>query len=144
MTSPLGSTWTQRGCSSPVAKALTASPGAARWRLPGGPAARRGHLQRRQAALRAGGGDVGAAPTACCATLPWGETAPAQGRAADHGDGAGEHIARAEDNVKVLTLCGGAPVRNQVTSLAHGAHIVVGTPGRILDHLARDTLALAA
>ena len=53
-------------------------------------------------------------------------------------------LARAEDNVKILTLCGGAPMRPQIESLAHGAHIVVGTPGRILDHLSRDTLALDA
>jgi ATP-dependent RNA helicase DbpA len=53
-------------------------------------------------------------------------------------------LARAEDNIKILTLCGGAVVRNQIASLAHGAHIVVGTPGRILDHLARETLALDA
>jgi ATP-dependent RNA helicase DbpA len=51
-------------------------------------------------------------------------------------------LARAEDNIKALTLCGGAPIRLQLASLAHGAHIVVGTPGRILDHLARQTLAL--
>ena len=53
-------------------------------------------------------------------------------------------LARAEDNIKILTLCGGAVVRTQIASLAHGAHIVVGTPGRILDHLARETLALDA
>ena len=53
-------------------------------------------------------------------------------------------LARAEDNVKALTLCGGAPIRPQLDSLAHGAHIVVGTPGRIVDHLARGSLPLAA
>ncbi len=53
-------------------------------------------------------------------------------------------LARAEDNIKALTLCGGVPIRNQLASLAHGAHIVVGTPGRILDHLSRQTLALDA
>jgi ATP-dependent RNA helicase DbpA len=53
-------------------------------------------------------------------------------------------LARAEDNVKVLTLCGGTPVRPQIESLAHGAHIIVGTPGRVLDHLGRDTLNLGA
>ena len=39
-------------------------------------------------------------------------------------------LARADDNVKVLTLCGGATMRPQLASLAHGAHVVVGTPGR--------------
>ena len=53
-------------------------------------------------------------------------------------------LARAEDNVKSLTLCGGAPLRSQLSSLAHGAHVVVGTPGRILDHLQRQSLALDA
>jgi ATP-independent RNA helicase DbpA len=36
------------------------------------------------------------------------------------------------------------PLRAQLASLAHGAHIVVGTPGRILDHLARQSLVLDA
>ena len=53
-------------------------------------------------------------------------------------------VARAEDNIKTLTLCGGGILRPQIASLAHGAHIVVGTPGRILDHLARETLSLEA
>ncbi|WDD90785.1 ATP-dependent RNA helicase DbpA [Burkholderia sp. FERM BP-3421] len=53
-------------------------------------------------------------------------------------------LARAEENVKVLTLCGGTPIRPQAASLAHGAHVVVGTPGRILDHLDREALALGA
>ena len=36
------------------------------------------------------------------------------------------------------------PMRPQVDSLIHGAHIVVGTPGRILDHIDRGSLDLAA
>jgi ATP-independent RNA helicase DbpA len=35
-------------------------------------------------------------------------------------------------------------MRPQLASLAHGAHIVVGTPGRILDHLERGSLPLDA
>jgi ATP-independent RNA helicase DbpA len=53
-------------------------------------------------------------------------------------------LARAEDNIKALTLCGGSPIKPQLDSLAHGAHIVVGTPGRIVDHLARESLPLGA
>ncbi|OXH85730.1 ATP-dependent RNA helicase DbpA, partial [Burkholderia multivorans] len=53
-------------------------------------------------------------------------------------------LARAEENVKVLTLCGGTPMRPQAQSLEHGAHIVVGTPGRIMDHLDRGNLQLDA
>lgn len=44
-------------------------------------------------------------------------------------------LARGIHNIKVLTLCGGVPQRAQIISLEHGAHILVGTPGRILDHL---------
>ncbi|WP_038250021.1 ATP-dependent RNA helicase DbpA [Ghiorsea bivora] len=51
-------------------------------------------------------------------------------------------LARALGNIKVLTLCGGVPVRGQVSSLVFGAHIIVGTPGRIQDHLKRETLQL--
>ncbi|MFD1561734.1 ATP-dependent RNA helicase DbpA [Paraburkholderia silviterrae] len=53
-------------------------------------------------------------------------------------------LARAEENVKVLTLCGGTPMKPQTASLEHGAHIVVGTPGRIMDHLERGSLSLDA
>ena len=53
-------------------------------------------------------------------------------------------LARAEDHVKVLTLCGGATLRPQLASLEHGAHIVVGTPGRLMDHLERGSLKLDA
>ena len=53
-------------------------------------------------------------------------------------------LAAAEDNVKILTLCGGATMRPQLASLEHGAHVVVGTPGRIMDHLERGSLDLQA
>jgi len=53
-------------------------------------------------------------------------------------------LARAEEHIKVLTLCGGSTMRPQLASLEHGAHIVVGTPGRIMDHLERGSLQLDA
>jgi superfamily II DNA/RNA helicase len=53
-------------------------------------------------------------------------------------------LARAADNIKVLSLCGGNPMKPQIESLSFGAHIVVGTPGRLIDHLERDTLDLSA
>ena len=53
-------------------------------------------------------------------------------------------LARSEDNTKVVTLCGGVPLRGQMASLEHGAHIVVGTPGRVMDHLERGSLDLEA
>jgi ATP-independent RNA helicase DbpA len=51
-------------------------------------------------------------------------------------------LARAQDNIKVVTLCGGIALRGQRASLENGAHIVVGTPGRIMDHLERGYLVL--
>lgn len=53
-------------------------------------------------------------------------------------------LARSADNIKVLSLVGGSTMRPQMTSLEHGAHIVVGTPGRIMDHLQRESLDLGA
>lgn len=51
-------------------------------------------------------------------------------------------LARAKANVKVLSLCGGVAIGPQIGSLSHGTHIVVGTPGRIQDHLRKGTLTL--
>ena len=51
-------------------------------------------------------------------------------------------LARTIHNIKVLTLCGGMPFGPQIGSLEHGAHIVVGTPGRIEEHLRKNTLKL--
>lgn len=51
-------------------------------------------------------------------------------------------LARFQHNIKILTLCGGAAFGPQLGSLRHGAHIVVGTPGRILKHLNKNSLSL--
>jgi ATP-independent RNA helicase DbpA len=53
-------------------------------------------------------------------------------------------LARFIANVKVLTLCGGVPLRPHLASLAHEPHIVVGTPGRLLELIEKDALPLAA
>ncbi len=46
-------------------------------------------------------------------------------------------------NIKVLTLCGGQPMGPDIQSLKHGAHIVVGTPGRVAEHLTKRRLNLS-
>ncbi len=51
-------------------------------------------------------------------------------------------VAAYKANLKILTLYGGVPLRAQAESLAKGAHILIGTPGRIQDHLAKETLVL--
>jgi ATP-dependent RNA helicase DbpA len=51
-------------------------------------------------------------------------------------------LARAADNIKILTLCGGVSIGPQIASLEHGAHVIVGTPGRVQEHLKKGTLKL--
>jgi ATP-independent RNA helicase DbpA len=52
-------------------------------------------------------------------------------------------LARFTHNVKILTLCGGVSIGPQLGSLEKGAHIVVGTPGRLVDHLRKNSLQLS-
>jgi ATP-independent RNA helicase DbpA len=53
-------------------------------------------------------------------------------------------LASAIPNIKLLSLCGGKPMGPQLASLRRDPHIVVGTPGRILKHLEKQTLHLGA
>jgi len=48
------------------------------------------------------------------------------------------------DRISVLPVYGGAPIAMQMKHLARGAQIVVGTPGRLIDHLDRETLKLGS
>ena len=48
-----------------------------------------------------------------------------------------------DKHVKVQAVFGGADIRRQINSLNHGAHIVVGTPGRLIDHIRRGTINLS-
>ncbi|MEG2280432.1 MAG: ATP-dependent RNA helicase DbpA [Comamonas sp.] len=52
-------------------------------------------------------------------------------------------LARAQENIKVVTVYGGVPSRNQIASLENGAHIVVGTPGRVMDLIDRGALDIS-
>ena len=52
-------------------------------------------------------------------------------------------LARAQDNFKVVTVYGGVPSRNQIASLENGAHVVVGTPGRVMDLMERGALDIS-
>ncbi len=46
--------------------------------------------------------------------------------------------------VRVLPIYGGQSIENQIKALKHGVDVIVGTPGRVIDHLNRKTLALSA
>lgn len=61
---------------------------------------------------------------------------------ADQVAGELRRIARYQHNIKIVTICGGMPFLPQQISLEHQAHIVVGTPGRIEQHLKRGTMNL--
>jgi ATP-independent RNA helicase DbpA len=61
---------------------------------------------------------------------------------ADQVAGELRRLARGIHNVKVLNLSGGAPFGPQKSSLEFGAHVIVGTPGRVEDHLRKSTLKL--
>ncbi|MBX2847540.1 MAG: ATP-dependent RNA helicase DbpA, partial [Acidiferrobacterales bacterium] len=52
-------------------------------------------------------------------------------------------LARSIPNVKIITLYGGTPLKPQANSIEKGVHIVVGTPGRIEDHINKNTLDLS-
>jgi ATP-independent RNA helicase DbpA len=84
-------------------------------------------------------------------TLPYLPPAPAQLRAlavcptrelAEQVAGEIRKLARRTPNVKVLVLCGGVPFAPQRASLSQGAHVVVGTPGRLEEHLRKGSLSL--
>ena len=51
-------------------------------------------------------------------------------------------LARFTHNIKILTLSGGVAFGPQLGSLRHGAHIIVGTPGRVQKHLDKHSLSL--
>jgi len=51
-------------------------------------------------------------------------------------------LARSTPNIKIITTCGGTSERLQIQSLSHGAHIIVGTPGRVLKFLKSKKIQL--
>ena len=51
-------------------------------------------------------------------------------------------LAKFMPNIKLLTLCGGKPLGTQLNSLKRHPHIIVGTPGRLLQHLKKGSLNL--
>ncbi len=46
-------------------------------------------------------------------------------------------------NIRCVAVYGGQPINRQIEQLKHGTHMVVGTPGRILDHISRRTIDLS-
>jgi ATP-dependent RNA helicase DeaD len=51
-------------------------------------------------------------------------------------------LTRYLEGVRTVCVYGGQPIQNQIPRLRHGAEIVIGTPGRVMDHIHRHTLRL--
>ncbi len=51
-------------------------------------------------------------------------------------------LAKYKKNVRTLPVYGGQPIDRQIKALKKGVHIVIGTPGRVMDHMNRNTLKL--
>ena len=47
-----------------------------------------------------------------------------------------------KDEIRVLPIYGGQPIDRQIFSLRKGVHVVIGTPGRVMDHMRRNTLKM--
>lgn len=47
-------------------------------------------------------------------------------------------------DLHVLPIYGGQAIDGQIRELKRGVHIIIGTPGRVLDHIARTTLSLSS
>jgi ATP-dependent RNA helicase DeaD len=52
-----------------------------------------------------------------------------------------ERLAKRHD-CRVTAVYGGKPIKSQITKLERGVEVVIGTPGRVIDHLSRGTLDL--
>lgn len=46
------------------------------------------------------------------------------------------------DGIKILPIYGGQPIDRQIAALRRGVQVVVGTPGRVIDHINRHTLKM--
>lgn len=47
-----------------------------------------------------------------------------------------------KDNIRVLPIYGGQPIDRQILALKKGAQVIIGTPGRVMDHMRRRTLKM--
>ncbi len=47
-----------------------------------------------------------------------------------------------KDNIRVVPIYGGQPIDRQILALKKGAQVVIGTPGRVMDHMRRRTLKM--
>ena len=52
------------------------------------------------------------------------------------------NLSKYKKNIRVMTIYGGQPIERQLRGLKQGVQIVIGTPGRVMDHMRRGSLKL--
>lgn len=55
-----------------------------------------------------------------------------------------KNVSRYKRNVKILPIYGGQPIERQIVALKKRPQIIIGTPGRVMDHMRRHTLKLGS
>ena len=53
-----------------------------------------------------------------------------------------EKLCKYKKEVKIISVYGGDPISRQIRALKQGANVVIGTPGRVMDHMRRGSLKL--
>ena len=53
-----------------------------------------------------------------------------------------QRLAKYKQDLRILPIYGGQPIGRQIRSLKRGTQIIIGTPGRVMDHMRRGTLKL--
>lgn len=53
-------------------------------------------------------------------------------------------LCKYKQEIRIVPVYGGQPIGRQIRSLARGAQIIIGTPGRVMDHMRRGTLKLGS
>ncbi|MGB3962971.1 MAG: DEAD/DEAH box helicase, partial [Tepidanaerobacteraceae bacterium] len=51
-------------------------------------------------------------------------------------------LSKYKEGIRILPVYGGQPIERQIHALKNGVQIIIGTPGRVLDHIRRNTLKL--
>lgn len=54
-----------------------------------------------------------------------------------------EQYSASMKDLRVLAVYGGAAYQPQISALRRGVHVIVGTPGRLIDHIKQETISLA-
>ncbi len=51
-------------------------------------------------------------------------------------------LVKYKENIRIIPIYGGQPIERQIFALKKGAQVIIGTPGRVMDHMRRRTLKM--